>query len=179
MNFAKDALHVLGSLAPTVATAIGGPFAGMAVNALENALGDKVTGSTPADRQKSIENAILGGDPATLLKVRESENALTEKMAELGVQKDQLVIGDKASARQREEVVKDWTPAVLVYLTTVGFFGSLAALFHFTVPPDSKPLVYSLLGSLGTVWITQMSYYFGTSTTEERKSAALTEIAKS
>src|SRR5882724_11915775 len=35
MNLAKDALHVLGSVAPTIATALGGPFAGMAVNALE------------------------------------------------------------------------------------------------------------------------------------------------
>jgi hypothetical protein len=179
MNLAKDALHVLTSLAPTVATAIGGPFAGMAVNALESALGDKVTGSTPQDRQKSIESAILGGDPATLLKIRESENVLTEKMAEIGVQKDQLVISDKASARQREELVKDRTPAVLVTITTVGFFGALGALFFVTVPKESAGLVYSMLGALGTVWITQMSYYFGTSTTEERKSAALVEIAKS
>lgn len=180
MNFAQDALHVLGSVAPTLATAVAGPFGGMAVSAIESALGFKETQTkSPVDRQKAIETALLGGDPQTLLAIKKADNDFTVEMEKVGIQKEQLVLADKDSARRREEVVKDKTPSILAYVTTIGFFGALAALFFVSPPEGSKSLVYTLLGSLGTVWITQMSYYYGSSTGEERKSAALVEIAKS
>lgn len=160
----------------------------MAVNALEGALGDKVTGSTPADRQKSIESAILGGDPATLLKVRESENALTEKMAELGIQKDQLVYNDLASARAMQGQTRDPTPRQLSWVVVGGFIAMslLTAAACITWPTrvaQVSTAAWTLLTTLLTFLAAEAkqacTFWFGSSSDSQAKTQTLSEIAKS
>lgn len=59
---------------------------------------------------------------------------------------------DRSSARQREMTVKDWTPMILAYGVTVGFFGVLATMMFFKIPPESRDVLNIMLGSLGTAW---------------------------
>lgn len=177
MNLVKEAGHVLATVAPTIATAIGGPFAGMAVAALQKALG--LNPVDPADADKAtIEQAILTATPETILAIKQAENAFNIKLEELKISKDQLVLQDVANARAREIAVKDNTPKTLAYLTTAGFFTALIGTFLVDIPDGSKAIIFSMIGSLGTVWISQQGYYFGSSMGSAQKTDALTALAK-
>lgn len=164
----SSALKVIGSLAPTVATALGGPFAGAAVTALERALGFQQGAGTSA-----IEKTVLAGNPDDLAKVKIAEDDLQKTLAELGVQEEQLQYADVASAREREAQVKDYTPAMLAWLVTMGFFGLIAFLLKIDVPADNKAIVFTMVGALGTAWTSIISYYFGSSKGSADKTQSL------
>ena len=112
----KDTLK---TVAPTIATALGGPLAGVAVKAL----GDKILGKGEGDTttEEEISNAIMGGDPETLLKAKQAEEQFKLEMEKLGIEREKLVYEDIASARQREMAVKDNMPLILGLGAVVAF----------------------------------------------------------
>ena len=168
--FGASALKVIGSLAPTVATALGGPFAGTAVSALESALG--VTG------KDNVEKAILAGSPDALAKVQVAEDGLKATLASLKIEAEQLQYADIDSARKREESLRDWTPTVLATVITIGFFGLIAALIEMMIPARNEPVVYALVGALGAGFNQILSYYFGSSKGSADKTQSLIDAAQ-
>jgi hypothetical protein len=172
MNLGQKAKQVLGTLAPMLGTAIGGPFGALAGAALSQALG------VSADDQKSTEAALLSASPDTLLKVKEAEQDFTLKMRELGISEDKLIFDDIANARGREIALKDQTPAILAYTITVGFFGTLGFMLWFGKPAVGGDALLVMLGSLGTAWAGVVAYYFGSSSGSARKDATISDIAK-
>lgn len=171
MNLGQTALQVLKTVAPTLALAVGGPFGPIAAAAIHAALG--------TTDQKSAETALLTATPDQLLALKKADQDFQVRMKELGIEEEKLAFDDIANARAREIAVKDKTPSVLVYLTTTGFFSALLGAFLVTIPETSKGIVYSMIGSLGTVWITQMGFYFGSSMGSASKTDALNKIAVS
>lgn len=170
-SLGDKAKQVIGTVAPMLGTVLGGPLGGLAGAALAKALGT----SDP----KAQEAAIVSGDPQVLMKLKEAENELQEHMRQLEIDEEKLRFDDTASARAREIAVKDNTPKILSYLTTAGFFGALAASMAFEIPAASKAIVFTMIGSLGTVWINQQGYYFGSSAGSAAKTDALNKIAVS
>ena len=72
-------------------------------------------------------------------------------------------------------MVKDWTPSVLGYIVTVGFFGLLAYLATHDVPNTSERILDVMIGSLGTAWIGIINYYYGSSSGSSRKTELLAQ----
>jgi hypothetical protein len=171
MSFGSKALQILQTVAPTVALAVGGPFGPIASAAISAALG------TPKGDDKAAETALLGATPDQLLALTKENDAFKVQMEDLRITEEGLVYADVANARAREIAVKDFTPSVLVYLTTTGFFASLLGAFLVTIPESSKGIVFSMIGSLGTVWITQMGFYFGSSMGSASKTDVINRIA--
>lgn len=168
-SFGDKAKQIIGTVAPILGTALGGPLGGLAGGLLSKALG--------TDDPKAQETMIAAADPEVLLKLKAAENELQEHMRQLDIDEEKLRYDDTANARGREIAVRDWTPRILAYLTTAGFFGALAACMYFNVPDGSKALVFSMVGSLGTVWITQQGFYFGSSSGSAAKTDVLNKIA--
>jgi hypothetical protein len=176
MNLLKEAGHVLATVAPTIATAVGGPFAGMAVSAIQKALGISPS-DTPEASQAAIEQTMLTATPDQILALKQAENAFTVQMEQLGISREQLVYQDIANARAREIAIKDRTPTNLAYFVTFGFFGALAFLLIHGTPPTGGEAFLLMLGSLGTAWAGIIGYFFGSSAGSADKSAALNRIA--
>ncbi len=172
MNFGQKALQVLKTVAPTIATAVGGPFGALAATAISAALG------TPPGDAKAAETALLAATPDTLLALRQCEQEFTIRMRELGITEDKLVFDDIANARGREIALRDNTPAILAYAITVGFFGTLGFMLWFGKPSVGGDALLVMLGSLGTAWAGVVAYYFGSSSGSARKDATISEIAK-
>lgn len=172
MNLGDKAKQILGTLAPMLGTAIGGPFGALAGAALSQALG------TPAEDGKATEAALLSANPDALLKVKQAEQDFTVRMKELGISEDKLVYDDIANARAREITLKDNTPAILAYVVTIGFFGTLLFMLIYGKPSIGGDVLLVMVGSLGTAWAGIMAYYFGSSTGSVRKDATISEIAK-
>jgi len=157
----------VGKLAPMLGAALHGPLAGTAMVAVAKAIGldDKA-------EENQITEALAKVTPEHMLAIKAAEAEFKVKMGELGFTStadlEQIAAEDRADARQRETQLKDWTPRILAYGVSLGFFGILAWMVVHPGVTDS-PLINILMGSLGTAWISIISYYFGSSAGSARK----------
>lgn len=95
--------EILGKLAPTVASAVAGPLAGVAVSALGDIFG--ISEPTQDKIKVAIENGSLTGEQIAGL--RQLEMKLKAEEAERGFRYAELEFKDRDSARGRDaEIVK-------------------------------------------------------------------------
>lgn len=172
----NDVKGVIGKVAPTVATALGGPLAGAAVAALSKAFGLE-EGVSTKDTEDQLVAAISGATPDQLLALKKADQEFQLQMQALGFKNveelEKLATSDRDSARKREIEVKDMTPKVLAYAITVGFFAILLTLMFGEIPMGSKEVLYIMLGTLGTAWTGVISYYFGSTASSSEKNKLL------
>lgn len=167
-------LEWLSKIAPTVATALGGPLAGVAVSALGKALGvdevttEKVTGL--------LQSGNMTGEQIAAIRMAEIE--LKKQEQENGFKFAELDIKDRDSARQREIAVKDNVPGRLAVFVTVGFFSVLAYLLVNGTPPQGGEALLVMLGALGAAWGAVVNYYYGSSKGSSAKDATIQSLAK-
>lgn len=169
---------VLTKLAPTAATLLGGPFAGLAVSALEGALGTTQpvgTTTTLTDRVSAIQQVLTQGQMTgeQILALKQADLEVQKHLADNGIQLEQISANDRDSARKREIEIKDVTPKVLAYSVTVGFFGTLTALMYGDISGASHEVLLVMIGSLGTAWTGIITYYFGSSAGSAAKTGLL------
>jgi len=151
----------LKQIAPTVATALGGPLAGMAVSAISKAIGvdeNKV--------QDMISDNKLTADQVAQLKLAEIE--LAKQAQELGLNFEKLAVDDRKSAREMQATTRSMMPPILASAVTIGFFGIVVMMF-FNQVDSNNPAILMMLGSLGTAWTGIIAYYFGSSAGSQAK----------
>jgi hypothetical protein len=154
----------LKSVAPTIATALGGPLAGLAVEAVSKAIG-----IDPKDVQSTIESGKLTADQIGQIKLAEIEMAA--RAQELGLDFEKLSVEDRKSAREMQSSTKSIIPSVLALSITVGFFGILVGLM--TEQFKTSDALMMMLGSLGTAWTGIIAFYFGSSAGSQAKDQLL------
>tara|TARA_R100001443_G_scaffold62772_1_gene72700 strand:- start:98 stop:574 length:477 start_codon:yes stop_codon:yes gene_type:complete len=152
--------NIVGAVAPTLGTAIGGPMGGMAANMIADVLG------VPND-QKSIETAIQNATPEQMLELKKAEQAFEVQMKELDVDVFELEVADKQNARSMFS--KDWTARIIGIATIAGFLGYI---FLVTLQPpeqNSEALINLVLGYLGGLASAIISFYFGASHSPDKE----------
>ena len=133
----------LKTIAPTIATAIGGPLGGLAYEAIS-----KVLGISQDDAKKMLDDGKLTADQ--IASVQQAEIALKAKAQELGLDFEQLAVQDRKSAREMQTNTHSFIPPALAIMVTLGFFGILVGLMMETFKTSDALLL--MLGSLGTAW---------------------------
>ena len=154
MKFDKIA-NLVGSVAPTIATALGGPLAGTAASAIAEVLG--VNSQDP----RALEKAIAQATPEQLTEIKKAELNFEAPMKELDVDIFALETADIQNARANN--AKDWTARAIALGTMVAFIGYV---FLVTIqPPDqnSDAIINLVLGYLGGMVSAVTSFYFGAS----------------
>jgi hypothetical protein len=154
----------LAQIAPSIATALGGPLAGLAVTAISKALG-----IDEKDVQKTIETSKLSAEQ--MMSLKQAEIELQAKAQELGLNFETLTTQDRKSARDMQISTKSIIPAVLAIGVTIGFFTILVGLMTDNVTKSDALLL--MLGSLGTAWTAIVSFYFGSSANSEKQTEML------
>lgn len=164
-DFGKAALGVLKSLAPTVATALGGPFAGMAVAAVAKKLGVE---------QDEVEKVLLAGDPEQFAKVKQAEQDFKKSMRELDIREAELHQQDRGSARDLAKQAGIWPHVTLSTLWTLAYFAALYMVLSGKIDVgEHKALAESLLITLTVVQGQVLAFWFGSSSGSKQKTAAL------
>ena len=158
MSTKKGWKSVLGAVAPALATALGGPLAGLAVREI----GGKLLGNESAS-ESDVAAAIAGGTPDMLLKLKELDLQFQARMAELGVELERLDNADRSDARARQVALRDWVPTALAIGNAAAFFILLFLMLSRAIPEGNKSAFDILLGMLGGNLLTVMTYYFGSS----------------
>ena len=150
---------VVGAVAPTLGTALGGPMGGMAGNMISEVLGC-------ANNPKAIETAIQNATPEQMMELKKVEKDFELKMKELEVDVFKLETQGKQHARGLFS--KDWTARIIGLVTIGGFLGYI---FLVTLQPpeqNSEALINLVLGYLGGLASAIISFYFGSSHSNDK-----------
>jgi len=156
-------LSFLKSVLPTIATALGGPLAGVAAGFVADKLGlsDKTV--------EGVTSLIAGAPPEQLIRLKEIDTEFKKFTLSLGIKVEELENADRDSARRRETEVKDKMPAFLACGVSAGFFSVLWYLMIKGFPETNKDILIYMLGSLNSAWVGIMAYYFGTTRSSKEK----------
>lgn len=166
-----DWKKIVGTVAPTLATALGGPLAGMATREISAKLG-----LSPDAKEDQVAAAIAGAKPEDLVKLRELDAQFKEQMAQLGVQLEQIEAADRADARKRQIATQDWTPNVLAIAILVGFF--VVQIYMLGHQIMNSELVMRGMGTFDALLVMVFSYFFGSSRSSRQKDEVLGRVAE-
>lgn len=169
-----SALNVIKTLAPTIATVLGGPLAGGAVTALEGVFGiSPAPDASMDDRQNAVAQAISGATPDQLAAVRKADQDYALAMANAGFKDTEtlasLAVQDRANARAMQVSTRSIVAPALAIFVTIGFFTILGFMMFTELPKAAHDALMLLLGSLSTAWAAIIAYYFGSSAGSDRK----------
>ena len=159
---------LLGQIAPTIATALGGPLAGIAVKTLSNVLLGHENGS-----EDDVKGAMATASPDQLVALKKIDADFKAHMKELDIDLERIAAGDRDSARKMQTETKDWTPKALAFFITFGFFGALIWIMVFGIPQTGTEVLLMMLGSLSTSWTGVVQFYYGSSAGSKAKNDML------
>lgn len=164
----------LKTLAPTIATVLGGPLAGMAVQAIGSAMG--MSDATGERIKDMLTAGNLNGEQVAAIKKAELE--LTAKLAELKIKPEEIAAQDRASARAMQATVRSKIPGALAVMVTLGFFGILIGLMTDELSTANQEPLLIMLGALGAAWGAVINFYFGSSAGSAEKNTILAAQGK-
>lgn len=164
---------LLGQVAPSIATALGGPLAGVAVRTLSSALFGHEDGT-----EEQISEAMSNATPDQLAAIKKVDADFKVQMKSLDIDLERIAAGDRDSARQMQRETRDWTPKALAFFITFGFFGALVWILIFGIPKNGTEVLLMMLGSLSTSWTGVVQFYYGSSAGSKAKTEALTSKDK-
>ena len=147
---------IVKAVAPTLATALGGPLAGMATKAISQSILGK-DNATDSD----LATAFL--DPENLVKLKSVEKDFEIRMKELEVDISALEVKDRNSARDLAKQMGIEPQVVLSSIFIGGFFVVLWVLFSGSVvlTDSMEKLAYLLLGVLSSGVTMVLKFWFG------------------
>ncbi len=172
-----DWRSVLRTVAPTVATMLGGPLAGMAATVVGRVLLGKGDDEPTAQAEAEAAIAAAAGTPEGLVKLRQIQQQVEEVRLKAEVDLEKIASDDRGSARQREIETKDKTPMMLAAVIVAAWVGVNIALFTFALPEGNRELAARMMGTLDAVLMMVMAYYYGTNTGSRAKDGHIADLA--
>jgi|TARA_A100001015_G_scaffold318377_1_gene438113 hypothetical protein len=150
---------LLKSLAPTIASAAGGPMAGMAVRMAAQKLG------VPDATANEIED-IIEREPEKAVLLKEADTEFKDRIREMEIDLESFKSELEDRQHARETFKNDWTPKV---------FGILALLLYgayvltVTIMPhdqNDETIISLVLGQLSGILGTMAAFWFSGSSTK-------------
>lgn len=159
---------LIGSVAPSIATALGGPLAGMATKALSQALLGNENGS-----EDDLKAAMSNASPEQLSVLKKIDADFKVQMKSLDIDLEALAVDDRKSARSMQTETKDWIPRALAVSVTLGYFSIIAFVLVSGLPMNGSEVLLMLLGTLSAGWTGVMAFYFGSSSGSQKKDSMI------
>jgi hypothetical protein len=155
------------NVAPTIATALGGPVAGMAVKALSTALLGHGDGS-----EDDITAALSTATPDQIAAIKRADNDFKVQMKTLDIDLVKIAAEDRASARMMQTAVKsDLVPTLAVIVIAAFVVVTIGTLMGYA--KIESALAGTLIGYLSAKAELVLSFYFGSSAESESKNEML------
>lgn len=159
--------------APKIAEQLGGPLAGAAVEALARAIFGKE--DVP---ERDLADALANASPDQLIAIKRAETEFRLALRQAAIDESRIDAGDRASARERQQKMRDWTPSILGALIIAGFFLTLAVMVARKLPAGAETEFSIMLGALATMTAAVVNYFFGSSAGSREKTLLLTGVKK-
>lgn len=157
------------SLAPTVASALGGPLAGAAVASLGSIFG--VSEPTQEKIGRLFSDSQITSDH--LAEIRKLEMQYQNEEKERNFRYAEMEFKNTADARDMQKQTRSYFPATLSSIVVVGFFGILVALMVKVITPTEALLV--MLGQLSAGFAAVLNFWLGSSNGSQAKDKLLAD----
>lgn len=178
-----DWREVIGSVAPGLATALGGPLAGAVVGIIA----DKVLGR-PGASQEDVAAALASGHLTgeQIVALKEAENSFAVEMAKVDQAREAAFIDDTKSARQQTVELAEakspiaWGAPMVSALIVSGYFFCIYQLFivKADLPNNTFQLLSVMFGALSLAFGQVCNYWLGSSAGSKRAGDAVRKIAE-
>lgn len=167
-------------LAPELGQWLFGPGSSATVKAVQSAV-QSVTGATQAEEQIS---ALESPDMAKELRLQLASIAAERSAAAAKAAQEQLVtqLADVANARATTVQLAQsgsymaWGAPLVSVIVLVTFGGVMALALLRTLPANAEPVLNVLLGTLGAMATSVVTYWVGSSAGSARKDARLANL---
>jgi hypothetical protein len=173
----ESILNLVRTVAPSIASAVGGPLAGIAVRTISEVLLGKPDGT-----EAELEEAAAKATPEQLLALKKAEQEFTVRMRELDIDLERIGNSDRDSARDREVKTKDWMPRALAIVIVGGFMLTVFLVLMGYVEGMKDPLmattVGTLIGFVSAKCEQVVAYYFGSSAGSKAKDEAMSNMVR-
>ena len=146
------------TVAPTIATALGGPVAGMAVKALSTALLGHDSGS-----EDDIRDALATATPDQIAAIRKVDADFKVQMKSLDIDLVRIAANDRASARDMAVGTHSFTPSIMSYVIVCCWAVIQYFLFTHVIEASMRELIARVLGTLDGALMLVLSFWFGSS----------------
>lgn len=167
---------VLGVAAPAIATALGGPLAGMATTALCGFFG---LGSDASEAD--IAKAIAGMSPEQAIALKKIDLEFSAKMKELDIELDRIYMQDRDSARKMATVQGIWFQIILTTFCIAVFTTGMLLIIEGHMDDSSefsKQIITYAMGQV-TTWIgVAIAFFFGSSKSSQEKDKTIQTLSK-
>ena len=148
---------LLKSLAPTIASAAGGPMAGMAVKMAASKLG------LPENTTANEIEDLIEREPEKAVLVKQADQDFKNRIREMEIDLESFKteVEDRKSAR--ESFGTDWTPKVfsIFALLLYGSYVMVVTLFEHS--QQSETVISLVLGQLSGILGTAAAFFYGSS----------------
>ena len=163
---------LVGTVAPTLATALGGPMAGMATKAVASALGLNPDSAT---LERDVEGRLGRADHQDLVSLKQANTDFEIRMAELGVEEQEL--HQKGMANARDAHKDSWEPFVIFcVMTIISATGFWFVVENITDLGDTtKGMLLPLFGAVVYKWLDCIAFFVGTTKSSARKTNLLSK----
>lgn len=163
MDILKTFGPLIGSVAPTIATALGGPVAGMAVKALSGALFGH-NDATEDDIKTALANPTA--DQLSALKKIDADFAV--QMKSLDIDLERIAAGDRKSAREMQMALKSNLVPTLAVMVISSFIAvTIGTLMGYA--KIESAMAGTLVGYISAKAELVLSFYFGSSADSQQK----------
>ena len=163
-------LDTIKTIAPVVASALGGPLAGAAVTAIGGMFG--IAEPTQDKIKAAIENGQMTGEQIS--GIRALELKLKADESERGFKYSELEFKDRDSARNMNIQTGAKTPAVLTWIIVAIVLGLEGMILFNGMPQGVSELVTGrILGTLDMSLMMVLAFWFGTTYGSSKKTELL------
>ena len=146
---------LLKSLAPTIASAAGGPMAGMAVKMAAKKLGlpDSATANEIED--------LIEREPEKAVLVKQADSEFRSKIREMEINLESFKteVADRKDARTKFST--DWTPKVFSILTLLLYGGFVVIVTLMPHDQNDETIISLVLGQLSGILGTAAAFFYG------------------
>lgn len=160
-------LEILKVAAPTVATALGGPLAGLAVKFLADKLG------VPPEDEEAIVNAVQGMDQQTLVQMKQMDVEFQKFLRQNQIDLERIAADDRASARNMQAQIRSKVPAILSIGIVGGYFMILILMLRGELSIGDSQALLLMLGALSAGFGAVLNFWFGTSHSSANKDVTI------
>lgn len=185
-DFLSDLGDGLAAVAPTIASAFGGPLAGLGVTWLEKALG-VAPGTSEIDNnvfKKALQAAVA--DPVQVLALKTADLEFRQFCLDNDLRLEAVAAADRDSARQRQVAMGDTFPNTLAAAIFLAFIAVIlaqfalvvmSAMWKFTLMPEAYRLIDSATGALSSLAGLVTMFYFGSNRQSKAKDTTISDMA--
>jgi hypothetical protein len=165
---------ILKQIAPTLLAGLGGPAGALVGAIVKKSLGD------PTMTDTAMQDAVAAATttPEGLEKLKQIEADLQKAELDYQIKFEELEVEDRDSARNRQVTLRDTMPQQVFYLTGSGFVLAFFAILFHGLPAEGSAIVLTMVGTLGTVFVSATAYFVGTTRSSGKKDDTIADMAK-